>query len=140
MNIIEHGQTILNLMKKDIQPLLVVVGDISNLNVSAAVENGFRNLDHWSRLKLKEAKSQKIFDSIIRLQSQDTKVVAIDINSQAKEWADPEHIDLSTHQKKTSFLNDFKNVCFLTQGSYFDFKELVKIDMECEAEFKKNMQ
>lgn len=72
MNIIEHGQTILNLMKKDIQPLLVVVGDISNLNISSAVENGSRNLDHWNWLKLKEAKSQKIFDSIIRLQSKDT--------------------------------------------------------------------
>ena len=69
MNIIEHGQTILNLMKKDIQPLLVVIGDISNLNISAAVDDGLSNQDHWSRQKLKEAKSQKIFDSIIRLQS-----------------------------------------------------------------------
>jgi len=39
MNIIEHGKTILDLMKEDIQPLLVVIGDISNLNISESINN-----------------------------------------------------------------------------------------------------
>jgi hypothetical protein len=69
MNIIEHGKTILDLMKEDIQPLLVVIGDISNLNISESINNEVEcNWDGGSnRQKQNEAEGDEIFDSIIGL-------------------------------------------------------------------------
>ncbi len=32
------------------------------------------------------------------------------------------------------FLNDFKFICFMTQGNYYNFDELVSIDQKCKEE------
>ena len=54
----------------------------------------------------------------------DTKVIAIDITSS---------FDLANK----SLVKDFKNICYLTQGSYLSFNDVCKWGKESEEEVRK---
>ena len=74
---IEHGAKILDLMKKDIQPMLILIGDVANLSLTTLGRE-------CSSSNLTYTKGKKITDSLQRLSYKDTKIVVVDINNSQK--------------------------------------------------------
>ena len=67
---IEYGKIILDLMKKDIQPMLIIIGDTSNISTTDFTSNS----SHVSGSKISEA--------IHQLNFKDTKITVIDLNDE----------------------------------------------------------
>ena len=138
-SMIEHGTKILDLMKKDIQPMLILIGDVANLSLTTLGRECSSN-------NLTYTKGKKITDSLQRLSYKDTKIVVIDINNSQKHAQQNSAYMFNQFGsiKQTclpgknpgmiEFLNDFKFICFMTQGNYYNFDELVSIDQKCREE------
>jgi len=112
-NMIEYGSAILNLMKEDIKPLLVVVGDLKDLHVSKMIQA------HQARGKA--GVDSKMLETMTRLSYKDTKLIAINLND----------CNTGDGMSTSSHLCDLKFLCFITQGRYFSFDELCKLNQKC---------
>lgn len=107
---IEHGAAVLDQMKDDIKPLLIVIGDMR--------EGYFPKI-----LSEKHDSKNSGFDPYIltfmtRLSYKDTKLIVVDLNDQDDKYSSSK---ISRH------LSDIKLLCFITQGKYFTFNEFMEL-------------
>lgn len=109
------------MMKKNTQPLLIVIGELGNLSLSS---------------RSSRSSSNHLIETVAKLSHLDAKIMAIDINHSDTEWKDPTQVpQLASGQGKfQGIMNDFKLICFLTQGRYFTLSELIKYNGEAEQE------
>lgn len=112
LNMVEHGAAILDLMKEDIKPLLIVIGNLKDLHVPKILQSG-----QQSRAKAGSEKSMLEF--MTRLSYKDTKLIVVDLNDYRDD-------DVTA----PSHLADLKLLCFITQGRYFSFSEFTELGLK----------
>ena len=104
LNIVEHGRTILDQMKKDTKPLLVLVGDLTNTYLRSP--------------------GACAYESLLPLCYRDTKLVCVDISQTEKQWQDP--TEALTHDH----FNDFKYAVLQLGGAFMSLEKFMEVDSE----------